>query len=442
MMPTTTEAKETRIGPMPGDQQALPVEVSKVLSAFTDASRRVEDYYRHLEGEVKRLTGDLETRNSELRKKIVEKDRMQAMLISTLQSLASGVLAVGRDGIVVAANPKACEIFDKPVEELAGKRIDEVLPDVPGRGELIQAILAPDGSNAELEWTIEENGHHRRIINLTAIRGRPPYDEHLAGLIHAEDITSLRRLEQQAMVHSRLDGIGDLAVNLAHEIRNPLGSISLFATTLAHELADDLTLEPLAQNLVTGVNSLEHVVANVLEFARPRRISMSRVDLAAVLADAIIFIEHPRQQKSIELRFSSSLEREGGGEIGDRNGSEPFQALIAGDAEQLRQVFLNLLLNAIQAMEAGGILDVSLRAHGPEGWEVEITDNGVGIPEEDLERIFDPFFTTKEKGSGIGLAVVHRILTAHAAQIEVDSRVGVGTTFRIVMTPHPMLSEV
>jgi hypothetical protein len=106
------------------------------------------------------------------------------------------------------------------------------------------------------------------------------------------------------------------------------------------------------------------------------------------------------------------------------------QASIAGDAEQLRQVFLNLLINAIQATEEGGSLALGIRAVAG-GWEVSIADDGCGIPEETLEKIFDPFFTTKDKGSGIGLAIVHTILMAHHARIEVESRVGEGTTFRV-----------
>jgi signal transduction histidine kinase len=217
-------------------------------------------------------------------------------------------------------------------------------------------------------------------------------------------------------MRSRLTGMGEIALNLAHEIRNPLGSIALFATALARDLETDAALGPLAEQIVVGVQSLEHLVANALEFAKPRRMSMTRVDLTEVLAETLIYVSHPLRQKAIELRYDFDLQR---------------QAWIAGDAEQLKQVFLNLMINAIQAMEEEGTLALELRALVAGGWEVTVGDDGVGIPEELLDKIFDPFFTTREKGSGIGLAVVHTILMAHGAQIEVASRPAAGTSFRI-----------
>lgn len=408
-------------------------EVQKALSAFTIASRRVEEFYQHLDEEVQRLTGDLQEKNRELEHRIEEKQHLQAILLSTLQSLTSGVLAVGHDGIIVVANPVVCEIFGMPVQEIAGKSIAEFLAPVEQGSRLLRAFgeNTPDGST--IEWAIEANGHRRKIVTLSAVRAPAPYDEHLAGLLLAEDVTELRRLEQNSVLQSRLEGIGEMAVNLAHEIRNPLGTISLFASSLAHELADDESLGDMARSLVEGVKTLEHVVTGTLDFAKPRRLSFSRIDLAETLADALIYIEHPRAQKNIDLKLD--LQVGIGPEARDR-------AWIAGDAEQLRQVFLNLALNALQSMEEGQSLEVALHQEAQGGWAVEIKDQGVGIQPEDLERIFDPFFTTKEKGSGIGLAVVHRVVSAHGAQIEVNSKVGEGTSFRILFSDQTPNSEV
>jgi signal transduction histidine kinase len=221
--------------------------------------------------------------------------------------------------------------------------------------------------------------------------------------------------------------MGEIAMNLAHEIRNPLGSMALLATALAGELARDESVGPLAAQIVQGVQALEHIVANTLEFARPRRIVMARVDLARVLADTLTYIEHPLRQKNIAVDFDADLQ------VG---------ACIAGDAEQLRQVFLNLTINALQAMEEGGRLQLRLAPSDGEGWTVTVADDGVGMPAEILERIYDPFFTTREKGSGIGLAVVHSILEAHGARIEVSSRPAAGATFRVTFPPVRELTPV
>src|SRR5262249_4486290 len=127
-------------------------------------------------------------------------------------------------------------------------------------------------------------------------------------------------------------------------------------------------------------------------------------------------VQHPLAQKRISVKFDHDLTPE---------------AWIAGDPEQLRQVFLNLIINSIQAMYEEGQLELSIEARGGGGWDVIVKDDGIGIPEEMLDRIFDPFFTTREKGSGIGLSIVHNILLAHGGQIEFTSRVAAGTSARI-----------
>ncbi|MCE5230757.1 hypothetical protein LLG95_14360, partial [bacterium] len=252
------------------------------------------------------------------------------------------------------------------------------------------------------------------------------WDRQLSGLILIEDKTELRRLERQAALRSRLTGMGEIAIELAHEIRNPLGSIGLFADTLERELSAEPSLQSLAAQILAGVKSLEHLVSNTLQFARPRRLAVSRVSLAQVLADALIFVEHPLMQKSIQPDFDLS---------------RAPHACIAGDPEQLRQVFLNLFLNAVQAMDDGGTLAVRLVPSG-DGWQISVHDDGHGIAPEILPRIFDPFFTTREKGSGIGLAVVHSIVVAHGGRIEVESAPAKGTTFRLMFPERLPIEEM
>lgn len=405
--------------------ETLSSQMQQALEVFNAAGLRIEAFYQRLADEVSRLTGELEHSNRKLRLNLAEKEKMQAVLVSTLQSLSVGVLAVGQDGIVIVANPAACRLLGRPLERVAARRIDEVLAEIPQAYELLLTLQGASGGQRRVSWTTRTSQTGARLVELAALRAVPPYDAHLAGVILAEDQTDLKRLEHQAKLRSRLTGMGEIAMNLAHEIRNPLGSIALFATALARELVEDESLGPLADQILSGVKSLEHLVANTLEFAKPRRMVMTRVNLSEVLHDALTFVEHPLRQKSIRVNYDYDLTPE---------------AWIAGDAEQLRQVFLNLLINAIQAMEENGLLRLEIHgapaggdlAAGEGGWEVLISDDGVGIPEEMLGRIFDPFFTTKDKGSGIGLAVVHAILMAHIARIEVESRVAAGTTFRIM----------
>lgn len=395
---------------------AMSQELQDVFASFNRASQRIEGYYSRLEDEVNRLTRELETANRKLRGNLAEKERMQAILVSTLQNLTHGVLAVGRDGVVIVANPVACRLFERSLEQLATQLIGDVLIAVPGHEVLLQRLFDEQWQSESLEWQYATVSGERRFLELSAIQAESPWDQELAGLIVIEDKTRLRQLEEQARLRSRLTGMGEIAMNLAHEIRNPLGSIALFASALQSELAEREDLKELADQIVHGVKSLNHLVTNTLDFARPRRMSFSRVNLAEVIEETMTYVQHPVHEKSIELQFDA----------GDDVDPE-----ITGDHEQLRQVFLNLALNAIQAMDQGGRLRLAIGSASCGQWMVTVEDEGKGMTQDQVSRIFDPFFTTKEKGSGIGLSVVHAILAAHEARIEVDSEPGVGTVFRI-----------
>lgn len=336
---------------------------------------------------------------------------LQAILVSTLQNLTMGVLAISRDGLTIVANPAACALLERPLDQTAGMPIDVLLESVSGGGRLLATLMGGPADSIRETWERSD-----RYLEVTAVRARAPWDRQLSGLVLIEDKTELHRLGKQAALRLRLTGMGEIAIELAHEIRNPLGSIALFADTLERELEGEPSLCALASQILAGVKSLEHLVANTLQFARPRRLAVSRVSLAQVLADALIYVEHPLLQKNIKPDFDLS---------------RAPQACIAGDAEQLRQVFLNLFLNAVQAMDEGGTLSVRLVPGTTAGWQISVHDDGHGIAPEIQPRIFDPFFTTREKGSGIGLAVVHSIVIAHGGRIEVESKPGKGTTFRL-----------
>lgn len=363
--------------------------------------------------EMRCLARQLKKSNRELHHHLAEKAKMQSLLFSTIQSLTVGVLAIGRDGIVITANPAACRIFDRSVEQLATCQLSDVLRGIDQAETLLRTLCDDGPAESRLEWRSAPNAKVFRHIELTAKKAVPPHDLHLAGVILAEDQTELRQLEQQANLRSRLTGMGSIAINMAHEIRNPLGSISLMATTLEKELADDESLGPLACQIVHGVQSLDHIVINSLEFAKPRRMALSRVNLAELLQDTLAYIEHPLNQKKLILEVDLT---------------QAAEASIAGDREQLRQVMLNIYLNAIQAMDEGGQLSLHLDPYGADRWQVSVADTGSGIPPEIMDKIFDPFFTTKDKGTGVGMAVVHRILSAHNATINIQSQAHEGTT--------------
>ena len=204
-----------------------------------------------------------------------------------------------------------------------------------------------------------------------------------------------------------------------HEIRNPLGSMAIFASLLERELVGEEDKRKLAQHITKGVKTLDTLLSNMLLFAGSPGAHKGRVDICEVVQDAISStLGHEKPGVRIKTEFIGRTE-------------------IVADRLQLRQLFLNLFLNSLDALEPEGTLHIRTRVAAGRGHgylEVQVSDNGAGIPEECLDMVFDPFFSTKERGTGLGLAIVAAVVHAHDGFIDVSSEPGKGTVF-IVSLP-------
>jgi signal transduction histidine kinase len=210
-----------------------------------------------------------------------------------------------------------------------------------------------------------------------------------------------RCLEAEALRHSRLAAMGEMAATLAHEVRNPLGSMELFASLLLDDLRDRPQARHLVLQIADGIKDLNHLVGNILGFARSPLPRPGLVDVIAAIEDG--------------LRYSTALLAENRIGIVRRYHRRPL--LAQADAALLRQVFLNLIRNAAQAMEQGGTLTVEADA-AEDVVSVSFADTGSGIPSAARDRIFEPFFTTKERGTGLGLFVVRTLVEAQGGAVE------------------------
>ena len=212
----------------------------------------------------------------------------------------------------------------------------------------------------------------------------------------------------------RLMAMGQMAASLAHEIRNPLGSMELFCTLLKKDLKGQPALLQTAEQIHLGIRTLDQIISNCLQFARdisPKRKVCS--DVWPMLEEVRTYAQTRAEDKGVRL----TIERNGEGDV-------------EFDHYLVQQVLVNLMLNGIDAASertSGGqvVLKSSILA---DRWEVSIEDNGFGIPEGELKNIFDPFFTTKQGGTGLGLTIVHSIVTAHDGEIRIDSKAGEGTS--------------
>ncbi len=224
---------------------------------------------------------------------------------------------------------------------------------------------------------------------------------------------------EEAIRNDRLAAMGEMAVKIAHEIRNPLGSIELFATILKKELDDFEELKTLAGHISSGVQCINNIISNILMFMRPDQIpDFKPVDICNILDDSLFFSHHI-------IKSNSSIE------VIKRYASKSL--MIRADSELLKQMSLNIILNAIQAMPDGGTLRVSCIKVANDNdkerdcVEIRFTDTGTGISKEDMPKIFDPFFTTKKKGTGLGMSIVNNIINVHDGTIKINSSKSKGT---------------
>jgi two-component system sensor histidine kinase PilS (NtrC family) len=238
-----------------------------------------------------------------------------------------------------------------------------------------------------------------------------------------QDLTERKKTEARLRQADRLATAGQLAAGLAHEVRNPLAAISgcieliKEGGTARPQLLDIVLREAERLKLVTG---------QFLDFAKPTLALQKRCDLGGLVAEAVSLLE-----KSCDSAHSVtfSIQR------------ETEEVIAIGDPDQLKQALWNLGLNAIQAMQMGGRLSFTIRHHGVkngDGWvAIELTDTGRGIPPEEVERIFDPFYTTRPGGTGLGLTITQKIIDNLGGRIEVISREGGGSTFRVLLKQAP-----
>ncbi len=230
-----------------------------------------------------------------------------------------------------------------------------------------------------------------------------------------EQADLILEIEEQLRRADRLSALGELSAGMAHEIRNPLGSIRGTAEILQEGIDPSDRRYEFARILLKEVDRLNRVVEDFLRFAQPAPAERDRFAAAGLIEEVVQLTSRQAQKHQVDIAFEQHPVPE-----------------ILGDAGQVRQAFLNLVLNAIQAMPDGGRLTIVLRAQDDEVI-AEFLDNGPGIPLENLERIFNPFFTTRSEGIGLGLAITHRIVEGNGGRIEVASKVGEGTSFAIYL---------
>jgi len=271
--------------------------------------------------------------------------------------------------------------------------------------------------------TLRIDTQHRtgdgRSIDLGLTASPLTFPDGRTGFLYTfQDVTDVRRLERNARLQQRLAAVGEMAAGIAHEIRNPLASMSGSIQVLRHELTLSDEQAQLMDIVLRESERLNETIKSFLAYARPQRFALAKLDIRRVVQDAALLL---RNSSEVQAHHSIGVD------------VPPDPVWCEADENQIRQVIWNLATNGLKAMAQGGrlLLTAATADDGSGATLLTVEDQGRGIPPEDLDAIFQPFHSSFDKGTGLGLAIVHRIVTDHNGTINVSSRVGAGTVVTV-----------
>jgi PAS domain S-box-containing protein len=402
---------------MQSDQEKKSIDgLTEAFELFNQTTFALKDAYDKLEYQAEHLSNELDHKNRALNQNIVELEKTRGYLNNILESISDGVIAVDLTATVTTVNKSVLHVSEYSLQEIVGKRLDTIFVERKLFDYKRPEVLAVKFNRGGVETVIErKDGTTIPIILFSS----PIYNENaeIVGAVFTfKDLSTIKKLQDQIERSRRLASIGEMAAGVAHEIRNPLGGIEMFASILMREIKED-DHRKMLENILVGVRSINKIVSELLNFTRSfRKTDFGDVDLIEVINSAIAFADVELKEKKVTVK---------------KNFAFADQYVMHGDEDQLKQLFLNVFLNGAQAMkENGGVLEIMLQKKD-EHIYVRVKDNGVGIAKENLAKIFDPFFTTKATGNGLGLAISHRIIEAHKGEVAVKSYPDKGTEFII-----------
>ena len=383
--------------------------------------KELQEIRKELELRVKQRTKQLAKANLELQKKINEHKATEEMY-RKYESIANTskefMTLINRNYIYEAVNDSYCKACGKPREKIIGHSVSQIWGE-----EQFENII-----KKHMDMCFQGNEvHYQEWFNFSDAKRRKFYDvayypfynekkEVTHTIVVTRDVTENKLLETQLLRSERLAGIGELAAGVAHEIRNPIAIIKSTAQYCQNKFQSyDKELKELMEIFVETSDKIDKTVRKLLEFAKPQQSRMRKGNIMEILKKVCSYIEGKCAEQNIETNY----------EI-------PETSLpVLFDEDKLNGAFLNLMLNAVEAMPNGGKLSVSA-VNKKDEIEIKITDTGKGISPDNQRKIFNPFFTTKKTGTGLGLSLVHQVINIHHGKINVYSKIGVGTEIILI----------
>ncbi|MGH7310853.1 MAG: two-component system sensor histidine kinase NtrB, partial [Candidatus Rokuibacteriota bacterium] len=359
---------------------------------------------------------ELETRRKDLRD-------LQAFKDLVFQSVGTGLIALDRDHVITAFNRVAEALTGVPAGKAVGQRWPALLGNTLPLASIETAITNDPARPVRCETELARPQGVRVPVRVTCSALTSGDAERVGLIVACEDLSALRDMEARMRQADRLATLGRLAANIAHEIRNPLASLTGAIEALAGGVTIGDERDRLTQIVLRESERLDQMIKAFLDYARPTPLTTGIADVSEIVEGVLLLLEH--RELPPGLRIVRAVPP-----------TLPWQL----DQHRLRQALWNLCLNAVQAMPAGGELTVSVDADD-QSLRITISDTGEGIAPGNLGHVFEPFYSTKPGGSGLGLALVHRIVHEHGGDVEVQSAAGLGTTFKLTLPAHAAIAE-
>ncbi|NPV70139.1 MAG: transporter substrate-binding domain-containing protein [Firmicutes bacterium] len=354
--------------------------------------------------------------NRTLRKEVAVRTaalaRSDALKDRILNSSFAGIAAISEDGRVLATNNRALELMGVERAEIQGKPWTDTYLRHMFDGDLIADVLSLGSTYRNLETRLKRNGSEV-VLGYNAGPLYAAGGNHGGALVSFDDITENKQLQATLARRDKMEALGELVSGIAHEIRNPLTAIKAFLEMLPAKYDNESYRAEVTRHVPAEIDRLNRIISDLLEYSRPRRPVEEDVEVRQIIDDILVL-------------FKSRTD--GAGVLVSVDVQPTLR--VRADKGQLKQIMINLMLNAVEATEGGGRVAVSGAAVDNRG-VIAVEDNGPGISEKDLGRVFDPFFTTKEKGSGLGLWIAYELTKENGGDIELRSAEGAGTTVTV-----------
>jgi len=406
----STRQQRRKSKPGPVNRRAAQQALAQAFASFTQVAGSLEQSYEKLQAEVGRLRFELERANCELTQSVEENTRVRRDLSRVLEGLPCGVIALDAGGAIRIINPEARRLLMLSKDWVPG--CSEALPACLAK--FLSDVAATDTSAVQ-EFTLA-SAEQKIFVAVTRTRLQEGGEAGEQAILIVRDVTEEKRLASEREASRRVRALAELSTLLAHEIRNPLGSLELFAGLIADATVSLPDARQWVTHLQAGLRGLAATVNNVLSFHSEPSPVLSPTNLERLLRDTTEFLKPLAQQRSMQVTLISRI-----GEI-----------RVAADPHRLQQVFFNLSLNAFRSMASGGALFIRVDwAPGEQGQKVQVDfeDRGAGIQPEHLAKLFSPGFSTNPGSPGLGLTVCKTVVEQHKGAITVKSTPGRGSTF-------------